>query len=95
MSTPSMSVTKPQEMRLIDIKWNGPLETLLLLLSQTYGMELRILGTPPTTPVVINISKEGYPLDEIIQAIAQHDTLPNWVKLTMTATEINLTYVAL
>ena len=95
ISTPSPSETKPRENRPIDIKWNGPLETLLLLLGQTYNREVRILGTPPMTPVMINISRTSHSLEEVIEAIAQYDTLPNWVNLTITPTEINLVYVSL
>ena len=92
-ATSSHSEDSVQEPRFIDIKWNGPLETLLLLLSQYYAIKLQIVGTPPMAPVIINLSQTGLPLDEIIKAIAQHDTVPSWVKLTMSTDEIKLVYV--
>lgn len=92
------SPTQPQPMdkkeRLIDIKWNGPLETLLLLLSQSYDREVEILGNRPMTPVMINLSSEDSTLEEIIKTIAEHDTLPDWVNLSITPDEIKLVYVS-
>lgn len=93
LSTAAPAATKPKENRLIDIEWNGPLETLLLLLSQTYERQFKILGTPPMVPVMINFSRTSYTLDETVKAINQHESLPNWVRLTMNSTEINLVYV--
>ena len=94
---PLSSLTQPEpvekEERLIDIKWNGPLETLLLLLGQSYDREVEILGNQPMTPVMINLSKENSTLEEIIKAIAEHDTLPDWVKMSITPDEIKLVYV--
>ena len=90
--TSSHSEARAQEQRFIDIKWNGSLETLLLLLSQTYGIKLQIVGTPPMAPVIINLSQADLPLEEIIKAIAQHDALPSWVNLTMSSDEIKLVY---
>lgn len=92
--TPKQYPTNPGENKLIDIKWNGPLEPLLHLLGQSYGREVIIMGTPPMTPVLINIRQRGYTLQEIIAAIADHDALPEWVKLTLTPVDINLVYVA-
>ena len=91
-ATSSHSEARAQEPRIIDIKWNGALETLLLLLSQTYGIKLQIVGPPPMAPVIINFSQAGLPLEEIIEAISQNDALPSWVKLTMTPDEIKLVY---
>jgi len=83
-----------KEERLIDIKWNGPLETLVLLLGQSYDKEVEIIGKRPITPVMINLSKEDSTLDEIIDTIAEHETLPDWVNLSITADEIKLVYVS-
>ena len=91
-ATSSHSEASVQEPRFIDIKWNGPLETLLILLSQTYDIKLQIVGPPPMAPVIINLSQTGLPLEEIIEAIAQHEALPSWVKLTMSPDEIKLVY---
>ena len=92
-ATSSHSEASAKEPKFIDIKWNGSLETLLLLLSQTYGIKLQIVGSPPMAPVIINLSQADLPLEEIIKAIAQHDALPSWVNLTMTSDEIKLVYV--
>lgn len=94
LSSPTQPQPTDQKERLIDIKWNGPLETLLLLLGQSYDREVEILGNRPITPVMINLSKEDSTLEEIIKAIAEHDTLPDWTNLSITADEIKLVYVS-
>ena len=94
LSSPTRQTPVGQEERLIDIKWNGPLETLLLLLGQSYGREVEIIGNRPITPVMINLSREDSSLEEIIKEIAEHDTLPDWINLSITADEIKLVYVS-
>lgn len=94
LSSPARQTPFGKEDRLIDIKWNGPLETLLLLLGQSYDREVEILGIRPITPVMINLSREDSSLEEIIKAIAEHDTLPDWINLSITAEEIKLVYVS-
>ena len=94
LSSPTQPERAEKEDRLIDIKWNGPLETLLLLLGQSYDREVEIIGKPPITPVMINLSREDSSLEEIIKTIAEHDTLPDWVKVSITSDEIKLVYVS-
>ena len=94
LSSPTQSQPTDKQERLIDIKWNGPLETLLLLLGQSYDREVEILGNQPMTPVMINLSKENSTLEEIIKAIVEHDILPDWVNLSITPDEIKLVYVS-
>lgn len=95
LSSPTQPEPAIKEERLIDIKWNGPLETLLLLLGQSYDREVEIIGNRPITPVMINLSREDSSLEEIIKAMAEHDTLPDWINLSITADEIKLVYVSL
>ncbi|MCY3627716.1 MAG: DotD/TraH family lipoprotein [Gammaproteobacteria bacterium] len=94
LSSPTHPQPTAKKERLIDIKWNGPLETLLLLLGQSYDREVEILGKPPLTPVMINLSRENSTLEEIINTIAEHETLPEWVKVSITRDEIKLVYVS-
>ena len=94
LSSPTQPQPTDKKERLIDIKWNGPLETLLLLLGQSYDREVEILGNRPMTPVMINLSRKDSTLAEIIKAITEHDTLPDWVKLSITPDEIKLVYVS-
>ena len=94
LSSPTRQIPVGKEERLIDIKCNGPLETLLLLLGQGYDREVEIMGNRPITPFMINLSREDSSLEEIIKAIAEHDTLPGWINLSITADEIKLVYVS-
>lgn len=51
------------------VDWSGPIEELLQRLSKVSYYRLRVLGTPPAIPVLVNISSHDQLLSDIFRNI--------------------------
>lgn len=55
---------------LASIEYTGPCEPLLEQIARTAGVEIRKIGNPTATPVIVSVSAKSAPLSEIVQNIA-------------------------
>lgn len=72
--TPSASIAPvtgaPQElMRAITINWVGPADQITKILADRAGYKFQILGSPPSTPMVVNIDVTNTPVVEVLRSV--------------------------
>ncbi len=51
------------------VDWSGPIEELVARIAKAAHFKIRILGTPPAVPVLINLSVKDQSLAEILRNI--------------------------
>ena len=76
------------------IQWNGPLEPLLTLISQYYGLEFIITGERPHTPILVNISLANQELSTIIDHINALKPLQARIQYSAVNKTVELIYVS-
>lgn len=40
----------------VTVSWTGPLESLVQLMAETAGYQFRVIGYPPTTPLIVTVN---------------------------------------
>ena len=63
------SLTAPNMSRKFTIHWSGPMMPVIKQVAYYSKYEIKIDGTPPTTPILINLDMNNQPLVDIIQNI--------------------------
>ena len=60
----------PQELRqATTVSWNGPVESVGRLLAELAGYDFIVLGHPPPTPVIVEITAVDEPVIEILRDV--------------------------
>lgn len=55
--------------KMLTIDWNGPVESLLLRLSNTLHFRFKIFGNVPASPLLVNLSKNGVTIEDTLRNI--------------------------
>jgi len=59
----------PELRRAITINWIGPVDQITKLLSDRAGYQFTIMGTQPSTPVVVTVDATNTPIIEVLRSI--------------------------
>lgn len=70
---PSIKIQSPSEagglLRRASLDWDGPVGQVVAHVAKASGYRLRVLGTPPTIAVIVDIRSKNKTLGEILQNI--------------------------
>ena len=70
---PSVKIQKPSSAgglsRQASLNWNGPVESAVAHVASAAGYHLRVLGSKPSIPVIVNVNASNQSLGEILQNI--------------------------
>lgn len=91
---PTITVQSTGMTEVTSIDYNGDLETVLKNIGDMSGYKVKVVGTAPAIPVIINLNAKNQVLADILQNVAYQAAKQSTITVDADTQTINLAYHA-